>query len=54
MNKDFLKEVFNGTKALYGINDVKYINVPLYDEISVVDMWPRMQGNAEFMRYLPS
>ena len=53
-NKDFLKEVFSGTKALMSLDEVKRVNMPMYDEVSVKDMWPKMQGNAEFMRYFPS
>jgi hypothetical protein len=37
-----LKEVFAGTKALMPLNDVKRINMPNYDEISVKEMWPQM------------
>ena len=40
MNKDFLKEVLTGEKRLLALNEVKYVNVPLYDELSVVALWP--------------
>ena len=36
------------------MNDVRRINMPMYDEISVKDMWPRMKENKEFMLYFPS
>ena len=36
MNKDFLKEVFAEEKAMLELKEVKWINVPLYDELSVV------------------
>ena len=53
-NKDFLKEVFAGTKALLKLSEVKSVNMPMYDEFSVKEFWPHMTDNAEFMRYLPS
>ena len=43
-----------GSKALMPLNEVKYVNVPSYDEISVKDLWPQLQDNAEFQRYFPS
>ena len=42
VNKDFLKEVFTEEKALLKLNEVKRVNVPLYDELSVVQFWPMM------------
>ena len=42
INKDFLKEVFTGEKALFSMNEVKRVNVPMYDELSVVSFWPQM------------
>jgi len=41
-NKDFLKEVFAGTKALMELNQVKRVNMPMYDELSVKELWPDM------------
>ena len=40
MNKDFLKEVFREEKHLLKLNEVKRVNVPLYDELSVLTFWP--------------
>ena len=40
MNKDFLKEVFEGNKRLLELNEVKYVIVPVYDELSVGNLWP--------------
>ena len=53
MNKDFLKAVFTRKKALLKLNDVKRINVPLYDELSVIQIWPMVKGNAKLMAYFP-
>ena len=43
MNKDFLKEVFTEEKSLLKLDQVKRIHVPLYDELSVVKLWPMMK-----------
>ncbi len=43
LNKDFLKAVLTEQKALLPLHEVKRINVPLYDELSVVKIWPMMQ-----------
>lgn len=49
-----MKEVFAGTKALMPMNEVKRVNMPSYDEISVKELWPQMWDNQDFMRYFPS
>jgi hypothetical protein len=36
------------------LNVVKRINMPSFDEISVKELWPKMQEHEEFMRYFPS
>ena len=53
-NKDFFKEVLSGSKDLMELRNVRYINVPLYDELSVVTLWPLMQEANDFMRHFPS
>lgn len=53
MNKDFLKQVFVGKKKLLGMSEVKRVNVPTYDELSVVNLWPDMQSDATFMLFFP-
>jgi len=54
MNKDFLKEVFTDDKALLKLSEVKWRHVPLYDELSVVRLWPMMQEDKSFMRFFPA
>ena len=54
VNKDFLKEVFKEEKSLMPLDRVKRISVPLYDELSVISLWPMMKDDAEFMKYFPS
>ena len=53
INKDFLKEVFLNHKKLLKLSDVKFVQVPMYDELSVVKLWPLMQQDVEFMQYFP-
>ena len=54
MNKDFLKEVFAEEKALLKLKEVKRRHVPLYDELSVIKLWPMMKEDKSFMRYFPA
>ena len=54
MNKDFLKEIFINEKRLLKLDEVKRICVPLYDELSVVKLWPMMRNDEKFMRFFPS
>ena len=54
LNKDFLKEVFIEEKQLLRLNQVKWINAPLYDELSVINLWPMMKDDEDFQRFFPS
>ncbi len=54
MNKDFLKEVLAEDKALLRLEQVSKINVPLYDELSVGNIWPMMKNDEKFMLYFPT
>ena len=54
MNKDFLKEVLTGKKTLLPLGEVRRINMPLYDELSVVRIWPLMQNDQTFPLHFPS
>ena len=49
-----MKEVLAGSKSLLPLNEVRHVNMPKYDEISVKDLWPQMQTHEEFMKYFPS
>ena len=35
-NKDFIKKVFTGDKHLFKLNEVNWITVPIYEELSVM------------------
>jgi hypothetical protein len=54
INKDFLKMVLTEEKALLQLDQVKTINVPLYDEISVLRLWPMMQSDDKIMLHFPN
>ena len=49
MNKDFLKEVLTEDKFLLKLDEVSRINVPLYDELSVINIWPMMKEDEKIM-----
>ena len=51
---DFLKQVFRDEKKLLPLNEVKYVHVPHYDELSVKKFWPIFQEDETFMAYMPN
>ena len=53
INKDFLKQVFAGKKDLLPLNQVRPINVPHYDELSVENLIKDIMGDAELARFFP-
>ena len=53
MNKDFLKEVFAEDKELLELKEVRWINVPLFDELSVINIWPMTKEDKQCMKYFP-
>ena len=42
INKDFLGQIMSGEKELIPRSDVKTVEVPSYDELSVKNIWPIM------------
>ena len=40
-----MKAVLTNDKGLLGVNDVKHVNVPLYDELAVGTIWPMVKGD---------
>ena len=53
INKDFLKEVLAEEKDLLELKDVSWINVPLFDELSVINIWPMTKEDEQIKRYFP-
>jgi hypothetical protein len=52
-NKDFLRQIVSGEKELMPMAEVKMVNVPCYDELSVTELWPRLKQDSNFMRHFP-
>ena len=53
VNKDFLRQLLSEEKELMEADAVKKVNMPKYDELSVKNFWPRVQGNQRVMRFFP-
>ena len=53
INKDFLKLVLTEKKKLLLLSEVKHVNVPHYEELSVKKLWPMLQSDETFMHYMP-
>lgn len=53
INRDFFKQVLLDKKKLLPLNDVKYVNVPRYDELSVKRFWPKLSQDEKLMEYMP-
>ena len=53
VNHDFLKQVLTNEKALFSMQEIKWVNVPLYDELSVKNLYDDMIQYPEFRRYFP-
>ena len=43
VNKDFIKQVLTENKKLLPLTEVKYVNMPRYDELSVRKFWSIFQ-----------
>lgn len=41
VNKEFLKDVLADRKALLKMDQVRFINVPKYDEVSVTQLYKK-------------
>jgi hypothetical protein len=52
-NKDFLKDVLCERKSLFRMDQVKAINVPMYDELSIKNLLPMMMEEPMFRTYVP-
>ena len=54
VTKDFLKQVLTEEKDLLPIREVKWVNMPKFDELSVKQIMPEVRKYPEFMHYFPS
>ena len=53
LNKDFLKKVLKEEKKLLSLKEVKYVNVPHYEQLSVKRFWPILRQDETLMKYMP-
>ena len=53
INKDFLKDVLCGKKALLKKGEVQHVQVPHYEELSVRNIYPMFKKDAHFQQYFP-
>ena len=53
LNKDMLRLVFANKKRFLALKQVKFIEVPLYDELSVRRLYPKLKQLPEFQQYFP-
>ena len=54
LNKDFLRQILIEEKKLLELKDVRWIEAPKYDELSVKSLWPRFKEDELVMVYFPS
>ena len=54
LTKDFLKQILAEEKKLSEVKEISMIKVPFFDELSVKNIWPRMQKDPGFLNYFPS
>ena len=54
ITKEFLKEVLTGEKKLLKMRDVKFVNVPAYDEIGVKALYTQALEMPNMSYYFPS
>ena len=53
LNKDFLRQILAEVKSLLTLADVQWIEVPKYEELSVVSLFEKFKHDEKMMRYLP-
>jgi hypothetical protein len=53
VNRDFLRQVLAGEKQLLKIADVKFVQIPRFDELSVTNLLPRFAADPKVMQYMP-
>ena len=53
VNHDFLKAILSEDKCLLELSQVRFISMPIYDELAVKKLWPVFKEHAPTMRYFP-
>ena len=54
INHDFMRDVLAERKFLIKLADVRYVNVPHFDELSVKNIFPIFKDDVQVMKYFPS
>ena len=52
VNRDFIRAVLKGDKKLLKISEKRSVNVPMYDELSVKNIFPKFKRDVKVMQYL--
>ena len=53
INKDFLKQVLASEKSLLKMSELRSINVPKFDELSVKNIYPKIKDDLKVHKYFP-
>ena len=53
INKDYLKLILTNEKLLLPMNEVNFIKVPKYEELSVKGIYPQAAADNKLRKYLP-
>lgn len=53
VTKDYIRLVLSGEKKMMKLQDVKFIVIPSYDELSVKNLFPKFKHNPDVMKYMP-
>ncbi len=53
VNKDYIRQILTEEKAFLPLKSVKHVNMPMYDELAVKNMWPHCQDIPDIMRHFP-
>ena len=54
ITKEFLKQVLTGDKMLLKMSEVKFVNLPAYDEIGVKALYDKAMEQPNMNKYFPS
>ena len=53
INKDYLKQILVNEKILLTMDEVRFIKVPKYEELSVKALYPEAIADEKLRKYLP-
>ena len=53
VTKDFMKDVLSGKRRLMKVNDVRFINAPLFTEIAVKNLYDDVVKQPPMRPYFP-